>query len=592
MKIKKYLAGLLCVSLLCTGCSKETPQKSQPSENIAETAVSVETRKTAEPTQAPTEAKIPHYPAEPLDFEPAENYYFESRIEAEETEYSDNLTIENSIVGYSGDGYLSGFSASESDKIKAVFNLTASQHYDITICVSSDSLVTNALTLNGKEIGEFSITEPNRFTKITFSGVYIPEGETVLSVKEIDGYFSLDYFEITNSDKMQSLNYHADYPLSDADASEGAQNLMHWLSLNYGTKILSGQYVSGSENEEMEVIHRLTGKYPAIRFADIGCYTGNTSAVITDVVRDSLEWSENGGIVGFMWYWDAPEGISSVYAEETDFHLSDAMPAPETISIETANPDEDSEDSDENSEEDEETDELPPPDIMAVNVIDVALMKPAEIDKLVEKGTLSSQCASLIRDIDSVSDALQPFAKTDIPVLWRPLHEAGGKWYWWGADGAEAYQWLWDVMYRRMTEYHHLHNLIWIWNGQDSAYTVNQYDIASLDIYLDAGEDFSSRHEQFIRLYEMTGGEKLLAMSECSAVPDVNACFRDRSIWSFFGLWYDEYLTTDSGMYNGNYTPAKKMISFYNSEAVLTLDDTKKGFEPETSIPEDDEEDE
>ena len=46
-------------------------------------------------------------------------------------------------------------------------------------------------------------------------------------------------------------------------------------------------------------------------------------------------------------------------------------------------------------------------------------------------------------------------------------------------------------------------------------------------------------------------------------------------------------LMTSSGIYNGNYTPAKKMISFYNSEAVLTLDDTKKGFFPETETEED-----
>ena len=509
MKILKYFAGLLALITLCAGCSPYIPKEAQMTEALSETEIPPsETKITStEPTQDPTERKIPPYPAEPLEFEPAENIAFQSHIEAEDSDYSDTLSVDDMQGGFSGEGYLTGFGNGDGDKVKASFNLTASQHYDITICVSADSPVTNALTLNGKVIGEFSVNEPQQFTRITFSGVYIPKGEAVLSVKEIDGYFNLDYFEITNSQKMRSVNFKADYPLSDEEASKGAREFMHWLSLNYGTKILSGQYVSSSENTELEMIHRLTGKYPAIRFADVGCYTENSSAEQMDVIGDSLKWAEKGGIVGLKWDWDAPEGISSVYAKDTDFRLSNAKPLPVEISPEpTTEPlDEDSE----TTEDQTETMELTPPDILAVNVVDVALLKPNEIDKLLESGAITSQCASLLRDIDSVSEALKPLAKKDIPVLWRPLHEAGGGWYWWGADGAEAYQWLWDVLYRRMTEYHNLHNLIWIWNGQDSAYLVNQYDIASLDIYLDAGEDFSSRHEQFIRLYEMTGGEKI-----------------------------------------------------------------------------------
>jgi len=587
MKIMKYFAGLLALSLLCTGCSSETSQETPP----PETTVSTQPKKsTTEPIQETTEPEIPTYSVEPLDYEPVENESFEYRAEAEESEYSGTLLDENILYGYSGEGYLSGFSNHEGDNVKARIAIPTSQHYDITVCVCADAPVKNALTVNGKVIGEFSITEPNQFTRITFSSVYLSEGEAVLSVKELDGYFLLDYFEITNSNRTQQLSYHADYPLSDAEATTSTQNLMHWLSLNYGAKMVSGQYVSDSSNTEMEVIHRLTGKYPAIRFADIGCYTANSSADAVNVIADSLQWAENGGIIGLMWYWDAPEGISSVYAEETDFHLSDAIPELVEVPPAPAEPPEDEEENDEDSEEEEE---LTAPDIMAINAVDVALLKPTEIDELVAQKKISHQCASLIKDIDSVSDALKAFAKEDVPILWRPLHEAGGGWYWWGADGAEAYQWLWNLMYKRMTEYHQLHNLIWIWNGQDSNYLVNQYDIASLDIYLDPAEDFSSRHEQFIRLYEMTGGEKLLAISECSSIPDVNHCFRDHTVWSFCGLWYDEYLMTNSGMYNGNYTPAKKMISFYNSEAVLTLDDTQKGFEVELPVPdiEEDEED-
>ena len=79
-------------------------------------------------------------------------------------------------------------------------------------------------------------------------------------------------------------------------------------------------------------------------------------------------------------------------------------------------------------------------------------------------GEISEGCYAMIQDIDAVSEQLKKLADADVPVLWRPLMEAGGDWFWWGASGADAYRWLWELMYTRMTEYHQLNNLLWIWN--------------------------------------------------------------------------------------------------------------------------------
>jgi mannan endo-1,4-beta-mannosidase len=232
-------------------------------------------------------------------------------------------------------------------------------------------------------------------------------------------------------------------------------------------------------------------------------------------------------------------GVSSVYAEETDFSLANAV-----------------------------TEE------------DVACLDNDALEALYEEGAISEECMAILRDIDSVSEALAPLAEQDIPVLWRPLQEASGDWFWWGAAGPEAYRWLWEVVYLRMTEYHGLHNLIWIWNGQSEEYLVDSslYDIASLDIYLAQDKTFGSRYEQFVSLSRMTEGEKILALSECSTVPDMNLMFRDNCIWSFFGLWYGEYLIDEDGRYATDYTSAEDMIAVYNSEAAITLSDTKAVF--------------
>ena len=39
-----------------------------------------------------------------------------------------------------------------------------------------------------------------------------------------------------------------------------------------------------------------------------------------------------------------------------------------------------------------------------------------------------------------------------VPVLWRPLHEASEGWFWWGASGPEAFKRLWALMFTRFTQ--------------------------------------------------------------------------------------------------------------------------------------------
>ncbi len=495
----------------------------------------------AKPTEdgAANEETGPSFPVVELDVPPIEEQETSLRLEAEEAVYTGLLMPENLRAGYSGEGYLAGFAGNPGDSVKAVAVIDAAQHYDITISVCADTVVTNALEVNGEEIGTFTIEESGHFVRVTFSGVYLPKGEVTLSVKEIDGFFSLDYFEISNFGEMYEMEYRDSYALSNKNASEGAKRLMQYMSENYGSKVLTGQYAASVSNTEADMIFRMTGKYPAIRFSDLEGVTINSTAEKIDVIAACEEWAARGGIVGLMWHWDAPMGISSVYAKETDFSLVDAM-----------------------------TDK------------NLANLTQEEIDALYDEGEITEECYTILRDIDAVSAELKRLAEQDIPVLWRPLQEASGDWFWWGADGPHAYRWLWKLMYQRMTQYHELNNLIWIWNGQSADYLVadSLYDIASLDIYLPEDTAYSSRYEQFVLLSRMTGGKKMLALSETSSVPSMNDMFRDNCIWSFFGLWYGQYLIAEDGTYSDQYTPLENMVALYNSEAALTLSDTAAYF--------------
>ncbi len=493
-----------------------------------------------QPSETGTEPETgPSFPVVELDVPPIEIQSANMRMEAEDATHTGLLIVENIRTGFSGNGYLAGFSANPGDLVQAVCNIEAAQHYDITISVCADTVVKNALVVNDERIGEFTIEESGHFVRVTFSGVYLPKGEVTLSIEEIDGHFALDYFEISDYNEMYQMEYRESYELCNKDASENAQKLMEYMSKNYGAKMLTGQYAATDGDTESDLIFRLTGKHPAIRFADLTGFTQNSTAPKGDVINASRVWAQRGGIVGLMWYWDAPMGVSTVYSKDADFSLMDAM-----------------------------TDK------------ELAMLSWEEIEKLHDEEGITDECYSILRDIDSVSEELKVLAQEDIPVLWRPLHEAGGDWFWWGSDGPNAYRWLWELMYTRMTEYHELHNLIWIWNGQSAEYLVDEtmYDIASMDIYLPKETPYSSRYEQFVLLSRMTGGEKMLALSETSSIPSMNDMFRDNCIWSFFGLWYGEYLIGEDGQYSEKYTSAEDMVALYNSEAALTLSDTAAYF--------------
>ena len=109
-----------------------------------------------------------------------------------------------------------------------------------------------------------------------------------------------------------------------------------------------------------------------------------------------------------------------------------------------------------------------------------------DISRAVTEGT--KEYNFIIKEIDMVSAELKRMAELDIPVLWRPLHEANGNWFWWGnhnEEHREAYKKLWYIIFDRMENYHKLPNLIWVWNGQDRCMEVNPntYDIYGDDIY-------------------------------------------------------------------------------------------------------------
>jgi mannan endo-1,4-beta-mannosidase len=73
-----------------------------------------------------------------------------------------------------------------------------------------------------------------------------------------------------------------------------------------------------------------------------------------------------------------------------------------------------------------------------------------------------------MRKLDRVAAALAELRDAGVVVLWRPLQEMNGDWFWWGYatrpnDGG-PYQRVWQAMFRYFTESKHLDNLLWVYS--------------------------------------------------------------------------------------------------------------------------------
>ncbi len=76
--------------------------------------------------------------------------------------------------------------------------------------------------------------------------------------------------------------------------------------------------------------------------------------------------------------------------------------------------------------------------------------------------------------LDIVAGALAELQDAGVVVLWRPMQEMNGNWFWWGktTSGAGQYQAVWRDMFRYFTEVKHLHNLLWVYSPNVGPQTV------------------------------------------------------------------------------------------------------------------------
>lgn len=329
------------------------------------------------------------------------------------------------------------------------------------------------------------------------------------------------------------------------DPTPNTLRLWDFLKSCRGKKFISGQQYLWEDEKEDLVYWNSTGKLPAIRGYDFMGISGLARGY--DQLGRAVDWARRtGGILTMCWHWNAPDDMSD-FAKLSSFYYK-------TTSY------------------DRKTG--------------------FDLLRAVQDGTPENDF--IIYETDLVADALKMLEHQDIPVLWRPLHEANGDWFWWGNRGGTsqpepqsvaAYKKLWYTIFDRFMNYHRLRNLIWVWNGQAPfmAVSPNSYDIAGDDIY-DEKPTHRSQIERYRSLESYTSG-KLLTLSECGIIPDPDEMERDGAHWLWWLPWWGSFVyDTDDKWHpvldeNGMPRPNPKYMDdaflkrVFNDPRVVTLED-------------------
>lgn len=280
-----------------------------------------------------------------------------------------------------------------------------------------------------------------------------------------------------------------DEHLADPEANEETRELYQYLRNEvWGKKVLSGCQAEWNYNiNDAERIYKASGKYPKVNVFDFQHFDQPWINYRTPTAK---QWHQSGGIVSFMWHIHMP--TNAFVEQKSDW---------EGFYIHGE--------------------------------------KPCHI--------LPSRCATeetlenriFQQKLEGVAQLLLYYQSQGIPIIWRPLHEASGQWFWWGAEDGAAYKQL----YRYMFDYFcqaGVHNLIWVWTsetGDDDWYPGDEYvDIVARDGYPKNNTTHISQAEDFRRLRQ-AHPNKMTALPECNSVPSWENMQKDNALWLMVAPW-------------------------------------------------------
>ena len=410
----------------------------------------------------------------------------------------------------------------------------------LTIHYKAGDFKSNYITVNGDQVGQIDFNAASTFTDIS-TIVTLKAGANTVGIKKFWGWISVDYINLEPYTSKPFALCNA--PITP-DATPEAVKLYNFLVNNFGKKTISGIMTGDMEgydaskevttHPDVQDIYTRSGKYPALVGVDFlfangpnatnswnKGYTEKALALAKDL------WSK-GGIPAFTWHWKDPsDSVDAFYANQnaagegkayTTFDFTQAFMTGTTT-----------------------------------------------------WDTLSAAYKGIIADIDDIANYFLALQSENVAAIFRPLHEAGGTWFWWSTRTGKQFAALYRLVYERMVFTKGVKNLVWVFNPSSTSLTdwnpgETYYDVLSIDIYNDDNVH-SSNSAAFDDFKTKWGLSKVLALSENGPIPDVNNMHTDEAVWSWWMPWYGTW----SGKWPGQ-TKNEVWKSNMEDERIITLD--------------------
>ena len=333
--------------------------------------------------------------------------------------------------------------------------------------------------------------------------VTVPEGV-------VTGYDNAPAAEVSISFSMKEPVSAGEQEISESlvtdDPIPAAEKLYDYLRSIYGKQTLSGAMANVAWNtDEAEWVYRFTGTYPSIAFFDyIHLAASPANWIDYGDITPARDWWNAGGLIGASWHWNVPRSSSekdpnnfTCDAENNEFNVTEAL----------------------------------------------------------KEGTWQNEF--MHESLEKIAGYLKLLQDEGIPVIWRPLHEAAGNtytqwhsgaWFWWGADGAQAYKELWIYVFDYFKDAG-LRNLIWVWTTQTSSFDDVDFefypgdgyvDIIGRDVYQDETNSVDAQNlaSQFSAITQFSA-HKMVTLSEFGGMPDMTAQWNAGARWLYSMPWYD-----------------------------------------------------
>jgi mannan endo-1,4-beta-mannosidase len=238
---------------------------------------------------------------------------------------------------------------------------------------------------------------------------------------------AFDNFRISQD---QSNQHGGPNTTCNRELSFNAQKLLTYLKNIELKKVISGQFIGYASDSSFDLVTELynsTSKYVAMIGTDYGFSNLKQRKTVNQTL---IDYSKTGGLITISWHADNP--WEKTFKNPDNFVNTNQV----------------------------QNKEISQDFVSFVN-------------DLIAGG--NTKAASKWREyLGEIADRLEELKGLNIVVLWRPLHEMNGHWFWWGNQDGVAYVKLWRHMFHYLTCERGLNNLLWVYTVNDRVWADNK----------------------------------------------------------------------------------------------------------------------